>query len=125
MRDISLPKFGTPDDFVNLRDIVKSHAKQDSSWDAKIANVADMASGQVQQFMKHPIKDQAMLQQLSARIVKYQAQAVEIKEILSAPMEQHRFSYVNTCEDLFVNWLEYEKIHPLKWDHLMTLWRLI
>jgi hypothetical protein len=46
-----------------------------------------MTPGQVQQFMEHPIKARAMLQQLSARIVKYQAHAVEIREILSAPME--------------------------------------
>jgi hypothetical protein len=70
--------------------------------------------GQVQQFMEHLIKAQTMLQQLSARIVKYRARAVEIREILSAPMEQHRFSYANTCEDLFIKWSEYEKSHPLK-----------
>jgi hypothetical protein len=64
--------------------------------------------------MEHPIKARAMLQQLSARIVKYQAHAVEIREILSAPMEQHRLLYANTCKDLFVKWLEYEKSHPLK-----------
>jgi hypothetical protein len=32
MKDIGLPEFGTPDDFVDLRDIVKSHIKQDSTW---------------------------------------------------------------------------------------------
>jgi hypothetical protein len=32
MRDISLPEFGTPDDFVDLCDIVKSYFEQDSSW---------------------------------------------------------------------------------------------
>ena len=56
MRDIGLPKFGTPDDFVNLRDIVKSHAEQDSSWAEEIMKVANMAPRQVQQFMEHPIK---------------------------------------------------------------------
>jgi hypothetical protein len=48
MRDIDLPEFGTPDDFVDLRDIVKSHAEQDSSWAAEIEKVADMVPGQVQ-----------------------------------------------------------------------------
>ena len=43
MRDIGLPKFGTPDDFVDLRDIFKSHAKQDLSWAKEIAKVVDMA----------------------------------------------------------------------------------
>jgi hypothetical protein len=40
MRDI-----GTPNDFVDLHDIVKSHAKQDSSWAAEITKVEDMALG--------------------------------------------------------------------------------
>jgi hypothetical protein len=91
MRDIDLPKFGTPDDFVDLHDIVKSHTEQDSSWAEEITKLTDMAPGHVRHFMEHPIKARAMLQQLSARIVKYQVQAVEIREILSAPMEQHRF----------------------------------
>jgi hypothetical protein len=45
MRDISLPEFGTPNDFVDLRDIVKSHAEQDSSWVEEIEKVAEMALG--------------------------------------------------------------------------------
>jgi hypothetical protein len=31
MKDIGLPKFGMPDDFVDLWDIVNSHTEQDSS----------------------------------------------------------------------------------------------
>jgi hypothetical protein len=56
-----LPKFGTPNDFVELHDIVKLHVEQDSSWAVEIAKVANMAPGQVQQFMKHLIKDWAVL----------------------------------------------------------------
>jgi hypothetical protein len=114
MKDIGLPEFGTPDDFVDLRDIVKSHDEQDSSWAEEIAKVSNIAPGNVWQFMELPIKAWAISQQLSARIFKYRAQATEIRAILSAPMEQHRFSYANTCEDLFIKWLEYEKHHPLK-----------
>jgi hypothetical protein len=114
MKDIRLPEFGTPDDFVDLRDIVKSHVEQDSSWAEEIAKVTDTMPGQVRQFMEHPIKSRAMLQQLSTSIVKYRVQAVEIREVYSAPMEQHRFPYANTCEDLFIKWSEYEKSHPLK-----------
>jgi hypothetical protein len=114
MRDIGLPEFGTPEDFVDLHDIVKLHAEQDSSWNAEIEKVMNMVPGQVQQFMEHPIKARTMLQQLSAKVVKYQARELEIKEILSAPMDQHRFPYENTCEEIFVKWLEYEKSHPLK-----------
>jgi hypothetical protein len=50
----------------------------------------------------------------SVTIVKYQAQTVEIKEILSAPMDQQRFPFANTCKELFIKWLEYEKSLPLK-----------
>ena len=64
--------------------------------------------------MEHAIKAQTMLQQLSAKVVKYQAWEVEIKDILSAPMDQHIFLYANTCEEIFVKWSEYEKSHPLK-----------
>jgi hypothetical protein len=56
MKDISLPEFGSPEDFVDLHDIVKQHVEKDSTWIAEIKKVANMAPGQVQQFMEHPIK---------------------------------------------------------------------
>jgi hypothetical protein len=114
MKDIRLPEFGMPDDFVDLRDIVESHTKKDSSWAERLAKVTDTVPGQVQQFMEHPIKARAMLQQLSASLVKYQVHVIEIREIYAAPMEQHRFPYANTCEELFISWSEYEKSHPFK-----------
>jgi hypothetical protein len=61
--------------------------------------------------MEHMIKARAMLQQLSSSLVKYRAHAVEIREIYAAPMEQHRFPYANTCEELFIQLSEYEKTH--------------
>ena len=45
MKDIKLPEFGTPDDFVDLHDIVKNHAEQDSSWAEDIAKVTDTTLG--------------------------------------------------------------------------------
>jgi hypothetical protein len=42
MKDIGLPKIGTPDKFFDLRDIVKNHAEQDSSWTEEITKVTDM-----------------------------------------------------------------------------------
>jgi hypothetical protein len=45
MRDIDLLEFDTLNDFVDLRDIVKSHAEQDSSRAAEITKVVDMAPG--------------------------------------------------------------------------------
>ena len=102
MKDISLPKFDSPEDFVDLHDIVKLHVEQDLSWAAKIEKVANMAPGQVQQFMEHLIKARTVLQQLSVKVVKYRAWVVQIKDILSALMDQHRLLYANTCEKLFV-----------------------
>jgi hypothetical protein len=79
----------------------------------EIAQVASMTPGQVKKFMEHPIKARAILQHLSAKMIRYREWAIEIKETLSAPMHQHRFLYANTCKDLFVNWSEYEKNHLL------------
>jgi hypothetical protein len=62
MKNIGLPEFGSPEDFVNLDDIVKQHAEQDSTWTAEIAKVARMDLGQVQQFIEHPITTRVVLQ---------------------------------------------------------------
>jgi hypothetical protein len=114
MKEIGLPEFGTLDEFVDLQDIVESHVKKDSSWAERLEKVTDIAPGQVQQFMEHPIKARDFLQQLSASVIKYRAHAVENREIYAAPMEQHRFPYANTYEELFISWSEYEKRHPFK-----------
>ena len=45
MKDIGLSEFGTPDDFVALCDIVKSHTEQDSSWAEEIEKVTETALG--------------------------------------------------------------------------------
>jgi hypothetical protein len=86
MKDIRLPEFGTPDDFVDLRDIVESHTKQDSSWAKRLAKVTGIVPRQVQQFTEHLIKARAVLQQLCVGLVKYRAHAVKIREIYAAPM---------------------------------------
>jgi hypothetical protein len=48
MRDIGFPEFGAPKDFVDLHEIIKLHAEQDSSWIEKIEKVENMVPGQVQ-----------------------------------------------------------------------------
>jgi hypothetical protein len=55
-----------------------------------------------------------MLQQMNSSLVKYLVHAVDIREVYAAPMEQHRFPRAQTCEDLFINWSEYEKSHPFQ-----------
>jgi hypothetical protein len=62
MKDIGLLEFGSPEDFVDLHDIVKKHAEQDSAWTTEITKVVSMVPGQVQQFMEHLIKARAVLQ---------------------------------------------------------------
>jgi len=111
MKDIGLPDFGTPNDFIDLCDIVESHTKKDSSWVEKLAKVTDTAPGHVQQFMEHPINAWVVIQQLSTSLVKYRVHVVEIREVYALPMEQHRFPYAQTWEELFIIWSEYEKIH--------------
>jgi hypothetical protein len=62
-KDIKLPEFSMPGDFIDLCDIFKSHIEQDSSWAEELENVTDTReSGQVRQFMEHSIKSRAMLQ---------------------------------------------------------------
>jgi hypothetical protein len=41
MKDIGLPEFGMPNEFIDLRDIKKSHIEKDSSWDKGITKVTD------------------------------------------------------------------------------------
>jgi hypothetical protein len=72
-----------------------------------------MEPGQIQHFMEHPVKDHVVLKWLTAEIIKYKECAVEVKEIRSSSMDQHWFLYANTCEDIFIKWSEYDKIHPL------------
>jgi hypothetical protein len=80
------------------------YTEKDSSWVEEIAKVIDTKEPcEVWQFMEHPIKARAVLQQLSSILVKYQAHVVEIREIYAASMEQHRFAYCNTYEELFIN----------------------
>ena len=62
MKDIGLLEFGKPDNFVDLCDIVESHAKQDLLWVEELAKVTNKSPGQVQRFMEHPIRAQTVLQ---------------------------------------------------------------
>jgi hypothetical protein len=64
--------------------------------------------------MEHPIKSLPVLQRLSVKLIKCKEHVVEIKEVFSALMDQHRFPYENTCEYLFVTFLEYENNNPLE-----------
>jgi hypothetical protein len=114
MRNTDLPEFGPPEYFTDLHDIVKRHAEQDQVYEVEISQVSSMIPGQVKKFMEPPIKSLVVLQHLSVKLIKYKERAIEMKEVLSAPMDQHRFPYANTCEDLFCRWSEYERNNPLQ-----------
>jgi hypothetical protein len=55
-----------------------------------------------------------MLQLLNSSLVKYPAHAVDIRGAYASPMEQHRFPWAQTCENLFISWFEYERSHPFQ-----------
>jgi hypothetical protein len=114
MKDTGLPKFGSPEDFVDLHDIVKQHAEQDSTWTAKIEKVANRVPGQVQQFMEHPIKARNNITIVKCEDIQVSGMGSRSKGGPFGPMDQHRFLYANTCDELFVKWSEYEKSHQLQ-----------
>jgi len=57
-----VPEFGTHDNFIDLRDVVKLHAEQDALWTEDSAKIVDVRPRQVQQFAEHPIRARTMLQ---------------------------------------------------------------
>jgi hypothetical protein len=73
-----------------------------------------MILGLAKKFMEAPIRDLEVLERLSVKLIKYKEWATEIKEVLSTPMDQYRFPYANTCEDLFFQWSEYDINNPLQ-----------
>jgi hypothetical protein len=71
MKDVGLPEFDTPDNFIDLSDVVKMHAEQYALWTKEFAKIADAKPGQVRQFVEHLIRARTMLQQLNSSLVKY------------------------------------------------------
>jgi hypothetical protein len=61
MKDIGLPEFDTLVKFIDLSDVVKLHAKQDSLWIEELENITDVKPGQVRQFTEYPIRARTML----------------------------------------------------------------
>jgi len=56
MKDIGLTKFGSPDNFVDLRNVVKSHTKKDSWWVEELAKMTNMMLGKIRRLMDHLIR---------------------------------------------------------------------
>jgi hypothetical protein len=112
MRNIDLPEFGPLEDFVNLNSIVKQHEEKDLEWEENILEISSMIPGQVKKFMEPLIKSLAVLQHLNVKLVKYKEQEVEMKEVLSALMDHHKFMYANTCEYRFGKFSDYERNNP-------------
>ena len=114
MKYIGLPEFITPDNFIDLSEVVKLYAEHDSLWTEEFTNITDTRPGKVKQFTEHSIRAQTMLQKLNFSLTKYWAHATNIRGIYVAPMEKHRFSWANTHEELFISWYEYERSHPFQ-----------
>jgi head-tail adaptor len=114
MKDVGLLEFDTPNEFTNLSEVFKTHSIQDSLWAKECAKIVDAKPGQVQQFAEYTIRDRTMLQLLNASLIKYRMHAVDIRGVYATPMEQHRFPWAQTYEDLFINWSEYEESHPFQ-----------
>jgi hypothetical protein len=39
MKDVGLPEFDTPDEFINLSDVFQLYAEQDSLWTEEFAKI--------------------------------------------------------------------------------------
>jgi hypothetical protein len=73
-----------------------------------------MISRQLKKFMDSLIKSLVVLQCVSVKLIKYKEWKVEIKEVLSAPMDQYMFPDANMCGDIFCRWSKYERNNPLQ-----------
>jgi hypothetical protein len=56
IKDSKFPEFGTPDNFIDLIDVVKMHAEQDSLWIEEFAKIVNARPRQVQQFAENMIR---------------------------------------------------------------------
>jgi hypothetical protein len=56
MKEAELPEFGTLDNFIDLSNVVKLHAKQDALWTKELAKIVDVKPGKLRQFIEHLIK---------------------------------------------------------------------
>jgi hypothetical protein len=72
-----------------------------------------LAQGKVKRFVEGTIRTSIILEHVVAKMDKYRQCTREMREVLSAPMDQHRFPYMHTCEDLFSKWVDYDKENPL------------
>jgi hypothetical protein len=55
MKYIRLPEFDTPDKLIDLSEVVKLYAEQESHSTEAFVKITDARPWQVQQFTEHPI----------------------------------------------------------------------
>jgi hypothetical protein len=89
MRDISLPEFSMPDDFINLNDMVKQCMESDEKFESDVFEVKRMEGGKFKRLVDGLIGASWVLQHLSPKIDWFKDQVMEMKDRLSAPMDQH------------------------------------
>jgi hypothetical protein len=71
MKDSKFLEFNALDNFIDLSDMVKLYAEQDSLWTEESAKIVDARPRQVQQFAEHLMIAQTMLQHLNSSLLKY------------------------------------------------------
>jgi hypothetical protein len=100
MRDISLPEFDMPDDFINLNDVVKQCMESDEKLKVMYLKSKGWKEGNSRDF-DGLIGASWVLRHLSPKIDWFKYQVMEMKDRLSALDGPTLFPILHTCEDLF------------------------
>ena len=103
-----------PDDFTNLNDIVKQFLELDKIFEVDVLEFKMPKKGQFKRLVDGLLETSWVLQCLSSKIDRSKNQVMEMKHKLSAPIKEHRFPYLHTCEDIFSQCSEYEKSNPIR-----------
>jgi len=63
--------------------------------------------------MERNIRESVVLEHVVATLDKFRQCIREMTRLISAHMDQHRFPYMHTCEDMFSKCFDYEKENTL------------
>jgi hypothetical protein len=100
MYEIQFPEFRSPKYFRDIGAIMKYLIDSEKKCDLDVLNMTTLVRGQVQNFMECTIRTMVILEIVATKVDKYRQHTREMREVLSAPMDQHRFSYMHMCEEL-------------------------
>jgi hypothetical protein len=114
MRNIQFPGFGTPEDFTNLSDIVKQIEEHDRKFEYELLEIKNLEKGQVNKFTDGSTVVSLVLRHSGSKVDHFKIWVVEMRDELTATMEQHRFPYLHSYKDLFSQCSEYNRPNPLR-----------